>query len=110
MYIGGLSMGGMGTYEFVRRNRGVFAAAFAICGGARPETAKEMKEVSWWLFHGAKDNVVPPEFTEQMAKALKSAGAKVKYTVYPDAGHNSWDAAFAEPEFLPWLFAHNKGF
>src|SRR5690606_15826963 len=30
VYIGGLSMGGMGTYEALRRMRNVFAAAFSI--------------------------------------------------------------------------------
>ena len=43
-----------------------------------------------------------------MAKALKKAGAKVKFTLYPEANHNSWDAAFAEPELIPWLFSQKK--
>lgn len=30
VYVGGLSMGGMGTFEIVRRSPGVFAAAFPI--------------------------------------------------------------------------------
>src|ERR1700748_2871179 len=33
MYVGGLSMGGMGTFELLRRRPDLFAAAFAICGG-----------------------------------------------------------------------------
>src|SRR3569833_1944137 len=33
VYVGGLSMGGMGTYEFLRRRPDVFAAALANCGG-----------------------------------------------------------------------------
>lgn len=105
VYVGGLSMGGMGTFELVRRLPGTFAAAFPICGGANPETAKQMKHVSWWIFHGAKDDVVPPFHSAEMAHALKEAGADVKFTLYPNANHNSWDPAFAEPELLPWLFS-----
>ena len=31
VYVGGLSLGGMGTFEIVRRNPKLFAAAFPIC-------------------------------------------------------------------------------
>lgn len=108
VYIGGLSMGGMGTYELVRRLPGTFAAAFAICGGAHPATAAKLNGVNWWLFHGAKDDVVPPRATMVMHEALKKAGAHVKFTLYPNANHNSWDPAFAEKDLLPWLFSQKK--
>ncbi len=105
VYVGGLSMGGMGTFEIVRRNPDLFAAAIPICGGGEPSTAQQMKKVKWWVFHGAKDNVVPPEYSEKMVEALKDAKASVKFTLYPEANHNSWDPAFSETELLPWLFS-----
>jgi predicted peptidase len=105
VYVMGLSMGGMGTFELVRRKPGLFAAAVSICGGANPSTAKEMRNVKWWIFHGGKDNVVLPSFSITMNEALKKAGANVKFTMYPNANHNSWDSAFAEPGLLTWLFA-----
>ena len=108
VYTGGLSMGGMGVFELVRRMPKTFAAAFPICGGANPATASKMKKTSWWVFHGAKDDVVPPYHSENMVAALKKAGAKVKFTLYPNANHNSWDSAFAEPELLSWLFSQRK--
>jgi predicted peptidase len=43
-----------------------------------------------------------------MVNALKAARANVKFTLYPDANHNSWDPAFAEPQLLPWLFAQKR--
>ncbi len=105
VYVGGLSMGGMGTFELVRRNPGIFAAAFPICGGAHPATATELTNTSWWIFHGAKDDIVLPEFSEKMEEALRQAKADLKFTLYPDANHNSWDAAFSEPGLLEWLFS-----
>lgn len=107
-YVGGLSMGGMGTFELVRRKSKYFAAAFPICGGAAPETANGIRKTSWWIFHGAKDDVVPPHFSELMVDALKAAGADVKFTMYPNATHNSWDSAFAEKNLLSWLFSQHK--
>lgn len=105
VYVGGLSMGGMGTFELVKRMPKTFAAAFPICGGANPATAPKLKKTSWWVFHGAKDDVVPPHHSEDMVTALKKDGAKVKFNLYPNANHNSWDSAFAEPELLSWLFS-----
>ncbi|RNC87466.1 MAG: phospholipase [Allomuricauda sp.] len=108
MYVGGLSMGGFGTFELVRRNPKLFAAAFPICGGANPITAKKMKHLDWWVFHGEADKVVPPRYSTQMVDAMKKDGLSVKYSLYPGVGHNSWDNAFAEPELLPWLFSKSK--
>lgn len=108
VYVGGLSMGGMGTFEIVRRNPKVFAAAIPICGGGAAGTADKLKKVNWWVFHGAKDDVVPQSCSDVMVDALKKVNAPVKYTVYPEANHNSWDAAFAEPELLKWLFSIKK--
>jgi len=108
VYIGGLSMGGMGTFEIVRRDPEFYAAAFAICGGADPATAPALKKTHWWLFHGLKDNVVDPSFSKAMYAALKRSGADVRINLYPNDNHNSWDHAFAEPELLPWLFSKSR--
>lgn len=108
VYVSGLSMGGMGTFEIVRRMPGVFAAAMPICGGANPATAPQLSKTNWWVFHGGKDDVVLPEFSQQMVAALKKTKALVKFTFYPNANHNSWDAAFAEPDFLHWLFNQQR--
>ncbi|MFT3682203.1 MAG: alpha/beta hydrolase-fold protein [Ferruginibacter sp.] len=108
LYVGGLSMGGMGTFEMVRRNPGVFAAAFPICGGGATGTAAKMKDVNWWIFHGDADAVVPPKLSQEMVDALKAAGAPVKFTLYPGVNHNSWDNAFVEPDLVPWLFSNKR--
>ena len=108
IYIGGLSMGAMGTFELVRRNPRTFAAAFAICGGANPAIAGKIDRQPWWIFHGDADQVVPIKYSQQMVDALKRIDADVQFTVYPDVGHDSWTATFANPELLSWLFAQSK--
>jgi len=109
VYIAGLSMGGMGTYEMVQRNPETFAAAIAICGaGSTSEVQNYALNTPFWVIHGAEDNVVNPIHSLEMAQAMLEAGAKPRVTVYEDANHNSWDPAFAEHDFLLWLFSHTK--
>ncbi|MCX2583426.1 prolyl oligopeptidase family serine peptidase [Pedobacter sp. MR22-3] len=108
VYVGGLSMGGMGTYELLRRQRRTFAAAFAICGGDNTNNIKKYQNVPLWIFHGGKDDIVDPAFSMAIAERLKTVGDDVKFTLYPNANHNSWDNAFAEPDLLPWLFGHKR--
>ncbi len=104
MYVGGLSNGGMGTFELVRRNPNTFAAAFPICGGANPLIAEQITSTSWWIFHGLKDMVIPAIYSKRIGKALEEKGAAIKLSLYEGVKHDSWTNAFAEPELLPWLF------
>ena len=109
IYVGGLSMGGMGTFEILYRRPEMFAAAFAICGGGDPESAKEYADkIDVWVFHGAKDDVVDPQLSIDMVSAILKYGGKPNFTLYADDNHNSWDSTFAEPELLTWLFSKSK--
>lgn len=108
-YVGGLSLGGMGTFELLSRRPDMFAAAFPICGRANmAKIPTYAQKVQLWVFHGAQDDVVLPSFSTDAVIALQKAGANPRYTLYGQANHNSWDSAFAEPELIPWLFANRK--
>lgn len=107
VYVGGLSMGGMGTFDMLARYPQRFAAAFPICGaGNETVTGRYAKSTALWIFHGGADAVVPPSSSRAIYSNLKKEGADVQYTEYPGVGHNSWDKAFAEPGLFPWLFSH----
>lgn len=109
IYVGGLSMGGMGTFELCYRRPDLFAAAFPICGGGPPESVKlYANKFPLWIFHGEDDSVVSAEFSKTMVNALKAEGADPRFSFYPGVNHNSWDNAFAEPDFLEWIFSQKK--
>ena len=109
VYLGGLSMGAMGTFELLYRMPELFAAAFPICGGGNPGMINEqVREVSVWAFHGEADPVVPSQLSVEMLTAYLKAGVFVKLTLYPGVGHNAWDYAFREAQLLPWLFSNHK--
>lgn len=109
VYVGGLSMGGMGTFEILWRMPNVFAASFAICGGA--DTAKfaiYAQNTAIWIFHGESDSVVPVDLSRDAYTKLKERGCDVKYTEYEGVDHGSWENAFQERELAPWLFSHSR--
>jgi predicted peptidase len=109
IYVGGLSMGGMGTFEILWRKPHFFAAAFPICGAGDPAQVRlYARKFPIWVFHGGADPVVPVANSHLMVAALKAAKAKVLYTEYPGVGHDSWKKAFAEPELLPWVFGKHR--
>lgn len=105
IYVAGLSMGGMGTFEILYRKPNTFAAAVAICGGGDASSVTAYaKTTPLWIFHGAKDDVVDPKNSLIMTEALLKAGAHPKMYLYDTENHNSWDRAFAEADFFPWIF------
>ena len=109
IYVVGLSMGGMGTYDIVIRNPNKFAAAVAICGAVNPGRLREMDtDTQFRLYHGDADSVVPVEFSREAYKALKQTGKSVEYYELPGVNHGSWNPAFNQPDFLTWLYSHNK--
>ncbi len=111
IYVGGLSMGGIGTFEIVYRKPELFAAAFTICGGGNPEASQTYAQTTpFWVFHGAKDDVVSPQLSIRMVAAMLKNGGAPNFTLYADDNHNSWDSAFSESTLLPWLFSNTKTF
>ncbi|TVR46584.1 MAG: phospholipase [Puniceicoccaceae bacterium] len=108
IYLTGLSMGGYGTWYTAAAYPGRLAAIVPICGGGLVEAASRLARLPAWVFHGARDTVVRPEESERMVEALRDAGAEVRYTLYPDAGHDSWTQTYADPELYAWLLAQRR--
>ena len=133
VYLTGLSMGGMGTWEYCARWPELWAAAAPICGAGDPEAIKAAKDIPFWAFHAVDDPFVPIDGvlgrggqvrvgTRRMVIALKNYGADVRSTEYPKgyihehfgypeafAGHAAWEPAYSDGRFRAWLFEQKKG-
>lgn len=128
-YLTGLSMGGYGTWELALMQPQRFAALVPVCGAltapreerdlyvtplrdeADPPAAlaQRLKHVPVWIFHGGKDDVVPPREDRLIEAAFRTAGGDARYTEFPEANHNSWDPTYSQtPELWPWLFAQKR--
>ena len=109
VYVSGLSMGGMGTFVILNLRPEMFAAATPICGDGDPSLVSNYsKKVPVWIFHGSDDTVVSPKKSLKMAKAIIENGGSPKITFYENVGHDSWNNAFAEKDFLKWIHSKSK--
>lgn len=107
MYLTGLSMGGRGTWAFAIEYPGLFAAIAPVCGPVTDRRLNRLIDTPVWVFHGAKDRTVPIKASEDAVTALKKLGADVRFTVYPDAGHDSWTETYNNPELYEWFLQHS---
>jgi predicted peptidase len=110
LYLTGLSMGGFGAFAIAAAHPDRFAAVAPICGGGEPEMmARALRSMPIWVFHGGADEVVPPQRSREMVGAIRAAGSRaLRYTEYPDVGHNSWDAAYGDADLIAWMLAQRR--
>lgn len=108
VYVTGLSMGGYGTWTLAVAAPDRFAAIAPVSGGGDSDAACVLRGLPVWAFHGAKDPVVPIKEDQEMVDALRACGGDVKFTVYPDAGHDAWTRAYEDPALYDWLLAHHR--
>jgi predicted peptidase len=128
VYLTGLSMGGNGAWYLAYREPERFAAVLVLCGWVRPNDqhptvepvvpaadgpaiealARRLSHVPVWQYHGARDDVIPPTDSRELAAAFDSLGAPARYTELPEAGHGCWDAAYGSAEVARWLLAQRR--
>ena len=101
-------MGGFGTWAVAIAAPDRFAAIAPICGGGDPSRVGVLRHLPVWAFHGARDPIVPLQRTVEMVEALRQCRGNVRFTVYPEAGHDAWTATYANPELYARFLAHTR--
>ena len=113
IYIGGCSMGGMGTWTVIKAYPDSFAAAFPICANTSFTNAQieALKDLPIFLIHSVDDNTVNISGTINAYNALTAAGKEnvylalyehVWFETLPDtieamSGYGHWS----------WVYVHN---
>ena len=131
VYLTGHSAGGNGAWYLASHYPDRFAALVPVCGfvsefkGHASEVdypavafpgepdpfasvARRVAHIPVWIFHGGRDDVVPPEESRKMAAELKKLGAEVTYTELPEANHNAWDPAYDRADLFDWMFMQQR--
>jgi predicted peptidase len=109
VYLTGYSMGAQATWAMAAAFPHRFAAIAPVAGSANPNyVVPRMRQVPVWVFHGARDTVIPAAYGRIMIQALEKAGAEVKSTIYPNCGHEVWEVAYREDALYQWFLDHPK--
>ncbi|MGY5450646.1 carboxylesterase family protein [Agarivorans sp. MS3-6] len=122
IYLSGLSMGGFGVTNLALAQPNRFAALSILAAGdpnrlapwslnlpPRPvceELYQRLDHLPIWLAHGLKDEVIPAEFSLELAAKLTNMDrqACLQSTWYPQHQHNIWDDLYSSDSFWQWLF------
>ncbi|MFZ6010509.1 MAG: fibronectin type III domain-containing protein [Bacteroidota bacterium] len=113
VYIHGLSNGGAGVYEAIKRAPWLFAAALSMsaisdAGIISQNQLQNIAHIPLWIFQGGQDINPTLAKTEGYVRKFKNGGAIVRYTLYPNLGHGTWNTAYREPDFFQWILSKNK--
>lgn len=128
-YLTGMSMGGYGTWELALMQPQRFTALVPVCAAIRAprneraslvvdQVASEadpyaavitrLRDVPIWMFHGADDDVVPPDDSRRLAQVALVQKANLRYTEYPDTHHNAWDPTYQNPAMWAWMWQQRR--
>lgn len=122
----GISMGGAGAWRLAIDYSERFRVIAPICGWIVPpptlpeffedlssrgidpsqpyeSVASRIGRCRIWLTHGGRDTTVPVTESRSIYEALRRQGADVRYTEFPEAGHNAWDLSYLNPDFAAFL-------
>lgn len=116
IYIHGLSNGGYGVYEMIKRAPWMFACALPMSAvndaninyPTYTSVLEDVSHIPLWIFQGGKDTNPTVSKTRSYVKKFQDAGMKVRYSEYANLGHGVWNDAYNEPDFFSWILSNNK--
>ena len=119
--LNGLSAGGEGTWNMMFDHSTYTASALPMSNAelSYESDTTLVKFTPNWVFQGGLDGAPDPGTTLSVVNAMKSAGANITETLFPNDGHDTWDDAWQQPNFWPFvnaaymsnpwpLFGHNQ--
>ena len=72
-----------------------------ICGGGSHidlPFVERLRNLPIWAFHDSGDDVVPYQESVRMVEKVNASGGNVKLTTFHEKSHDSWTAAYSNPE------------
>jgi predicted esterase len=108
--VSGLSGGGDAAWMFMESHPTMPAAGFVMSSAniSDIQFANTLKYTPIWLFQGGLDRSPDPSTTIQLVNAYNNDGGNLTYTVFPNDGHDTWDNAWQQPGYFPWMMSVNK--
>ncbi|MDH5381311.1 MAG: PA14 domain-containing protein, partial [Cyclobacteriaceae bacterium] len=111
IYVHGLSLGAENIITALKRDPSLFACA-ALMSPSNSDTKVRndttISNVPLWVFQGGRDSNPSPNMTQNLKKWFEELGGSVRYTLYPNLGHGTWNTAYAEPDFFTWFLENRR--
>lgn len=106
----GLSNGAQGVWDLATKRTDLFATITPMSGvgSNQAEMVKTLVTTPIWIFQGEIDTNPRPAASEDWTNAFNAAGGSMIRTVYANTGHGTWDKAYAEPNFFPFIKSKTK--
>ena len=126
IYITGLSSGGHGCWAAISKFPDKFAGAVPVAAGWAEQLKymKSQQKVAIWEFMNPNENKNSRLDAVKLLNQAARLGADARYTKFTATemrkmkdgklkrkrvnGHFAWLWAYAEPDLIPWLFAHRR--
>lgn len=110
LYLTGISLGGLGAWQYALAYPDRFAALAPVGGAASftstavPENICDLKNLPIWIFHGEDDTLLKPEQNEAVVSALQACGGNVNFTLYPGVDHlETFPLTYQNPDLYTWF-------
>lgn len=108
----GLSDGGYGVWGMDNTYPNYIAGALPMSACSLNYTTSSFIDSAmftpYWLFQGGEDTGPAPYTTNQVLPYYYNAGTDLTFTLFPTQGHDTWDSAWLEPNFFPFVLACNQ--
>src|SRR5262245_40233500 len=87
IYLGGHSMGAIGTWKLAPKTPDIWAAIAMFAGSGTPATLERIKQVPEFVVHGDADATVSVQGSRTMVAKAKELGIEVTYIEVPGGSH-----------------------
>lgn len=99
IYITGISIGGIGIFEYLRNlgSKSKVAAVVPIAGAGAERLVDTIEDVPIWAFHGEEDRVISfRRGSKLIVEAINATNPETRalITTYPEAGHDVWTRTY----------------
>lgn len=106
----GLSNGAQGVWDLAAKRSDLFAAILPMSGvGSNlSEMLSTLVTTPIWIFQGSNDTNPSPSASLDWLNAFTAAGGSMTRTLYQGVGHGTWNNAYAEANFFPFIKSKTK--
>lgn len=99
----GLSTGGAAVWNLGAKYPNRFAALAPLCAYSDYDSIPKLTKYPIWAVSNSTDPFVPASSTHEMTQRINVAGGNAKKTIFSAFGHNCWDSAYDDVQFVAWL-------